>query len=137
MPIFSTQSVMAKIYSLETQGLVWYVGSTARALHTRAIEHRSLKRGYGGSCISPEYEWEIKLLEACSIEERVSKEKEWIDRLTPLLNVATPGASNQSRAQYQRVWRSKHPESVKAAKRRYRANHPKFVDAETQTENIS
>jgi hypothetical protein len=84
---------MAKIYGLFTGDLCFYVGSTVRRLSDRLREHRSDKNDCASKHISNEYEWEIKLLEECPIDDILIREQHWYDILMPLYNVFTPKLS--------------------------------------------
>lgn len=81
----------AFIYSLETLGLVWYIGHSKDPLK-RYKEHLGKKTiGEVGSKLIPtEYQYEIKILEKCDYAERFFAERKWYDKLNPLYNVRAP-----------------------------------------------
>jgi hypothetical protein len=111
---------MATIYSLETEGFVWYVGSTTRELRVRLNEHRAHNR----VCIPNEYDWEIRLLQRCPIERRLERERAWFDKLQPLLNKQRPNMPNLD-ASYHKEWRLNNPGKIQAIRARYREKQNK------------
>jgi hypothetical protein len=85
---------MATIYSLETDGLIWYVGSTTQPPGQRFREHRCKKdKTCGGALIPTEYAWEFKILEKCSVEVREERENYWYFALKPFYNCRVPYSS--------------------------------------------
>lgn len=87
---------MATIYSLETDGVVWYVGSTRQSPKQRFREHRCKKDSFAGSYQIPEdYEYTLKVLETCPEETRFERETYWFNALKPLFNIRHPPTSRQ------------------------------------------
>ena len=76
------------IYSLQSDSVVWYVGSTNN-LKRREREHRK-KSVCGSSDIPKEYEWDMIILERCSDNERKDKEVYYYNSLKPLYNKMIP-----------------------------------------------
>jgi alpha-amylase/alpha-mannosidase (GH57 family) len=81
----------AFIYSLETDGVVWYVGHTI-APERRMKEHINKKDvGLTSSKLIPaEYVYDMKILEVCEKTNRFYIERKWYDILKPLCNTRTP-----------------------------------------------
>ena len=87
---------MARIYALETDGLIWYVGSTAQSAGQRMREHRCRKDTLAGSYDIPlEYEWQLVVLEECSKDDRYTREAYWYEKLKPLYNKRHPPSSRK------------------------------------------
>ena len=100
---------MATIYSLETDGLVWYVGSTINVVQRRS-EHK-IRRTRGSRMIPTEFEFEFKILEEnVEVEQRYIRERYWYDTLMPLVNEKIPGTSH---LESNKRWRKANPERVK------------------------
>jgi len=85
---------MVHIYGLFADQLCLYVGSTIRSLKKRESEHKIRTNQCGSRNIPKEYEWGIRLLEECSIEDRVLRERHWMTELTPFYNDHLPGRGN-------------------------------------------
>ena len=82
---------MARIYGLYTEQMCWYVGSTVQTLNQRENEHRNVKYSKCSSIYIPnEYEWEIRLIEECSILNKRMREQCYYDLLKPLYNTRRP-----------------------------------------------
>jgi predicted GIY-YIG superfamily endonuclease len=85
------------IYTLETDGVIWYVGKT-QDVKNRLRQHRS-KKGYGADLIPKEYKWNMNIIsETISEEDSIRKEQEAYDTLNPLFNKCRPG---QTRSEYE------------------------------------
>lgn len=105
---------MATIYCLETQGLIWYVGSTTNAADRERRHKNKQDKGVGADLIPAEYEWDFVVLDTCAPEQRLALEREWIDALSPLLNVRIPGTGHGAE------WRRNNPERNKEKGRKWR-----------------
>ena len=97
---------MVLIYGLFTDQLCWYVGSTKRPLNRRLGDHQR-KESHASRDIPEDYEWEMRVLEECALEQRYTQERHWYDTLKPFLNVKTP---NKSNAEAVRDWRARNRE---------------------------
>lgn len=116
---------MASIYSLESRGFIWYVGSTRDAAN-RERQHRSRHDiGVGASLIPDEYEWEFKVLETCVLDQRLDVERKWYDILHPIFNKQVPGTGHDAE------WKRKNPERVKESSRLYRENNVEKLKQQT------
>ena len=112
---------MAAIYCLETDGLIWYVGSTTN-LERRWKEHRlKANKGIGASLIPDEYEYTLRVLEQTTIEKRLEREQHYYDLLNPLVNVCRPG--QKPLETYAAYW-AKNKEKRNAQKRAHYAANP-------------
>lgn len=76
---------MASIYSLQTEGLIWYIGSTTDA-YKRQYNHHSISNKTSSRFIPKEYEYKLIVLEICPLETRHEREQYFIDTLHPLYN---------------------------------------------------
>lgn len=84
------------IYKLKNGGHI-YIGSS-KNLYSRLIEHRTdlIKQNHTNSFLQRVSDkegidkFEIEILEYCLAEERIIKEKEWIDKLKPDMNLKDP-----------------------------------------------
>ena len=86
---------MPTIYSLETDGLVWYIGSTTDVIK-RKNNHKTRKDKYISSDLIPqEYEFQFKILEECGSEIRYERERYYYELLKPLNNINIPGRSKR------------------------------------------
>ena len=93
------------IYSLETDGFIWYVGST-RQPYQREFQHRGeYAKGVGASQIPSEYDWSFNLLENCPDTQRYEKERYWIEKLSPLLNRKIPAKTKEDEKERQKRYR--------------------------------
>lgn len=120
---------MATIYSLETGGVVWYVGSTTDP-HRRQKAHRNKESKVSKEI--GEYDIVFHVLEECEIERRFERERFYYETLRPLYNIQHPGLSknevvsawnarNSNRAREMRLdWAKNNPDKVKEIQRRYR-----------------
>lgn len=88
---------MVTIYSLQTDHIIWYVGSTAQNPSHRLNHHRSVSNDTASRHISKEYEYELVILETCDQERRIEREQYYYDKLQPLYNEIRPG---QTKKQY-------------------------------------
>jgi len=121
---------MATIYSLETGGVVWYVGSTTDTKR-RLKAHRN-KESRASKEIG-DYDIEFHILEECDIETRYERERHYYETLKPLYNIQHPGLSkeevvagwnhrNPDRARQMRLdWARRNPDKVREAQQRYNA----------------
>lgn len=122
---------MATIYSLETDGVIWYVGSTTD-FDRRKYEHTNTET-LASKNISMEYPITFRVLEECEIDKRYIRERYYYETLNPLLNIQHPGLTkkevvyawnkrNSDKARQMRLeWAKKNAEKVKEAQRKYRA----------------
>lgn len=128
---------MATIYSLETAGIVWYVGSTkdpARRWKAHRNKESKASREIG------DYDLEFHILEECPIESRHARERFYYETLCPFYNVQHPGLSknevvtswnrrNPERAKEMRMeWARRNPEKVKEAQRRYNEKRKQSIE---------
>ena len=102
---------MASVYALMAEELVLYVGSTIQTFKQREWEHRSKSNNCSSRHIPKDCEWVMKLLESCSVEERIIREQYYYDTLKPLYNEIRPG---QTRKEYEQT------DAGKESKRRFR-----------------
>lgn len=108
---------MASIYCLETEGFIWYVGSTLNE-RDRERRHRSRSaKGYGASLIPLDYEWEFKVIERCGNDEKKVRERHWIETLRPILNKYIPSRTQE---ELQRHWRRNNLPKLAAKTRQHR-----------------
>ena len=85
---------MATIYSLQTDGLIWYVGSTTNPSE-RERHHRAGKQSCSSTQIPIEFEWEFKILETCELPVRFIRERYYYELLKPLYNFQVPGRTDE------------------------------------------
>jgi hypothetical protein len=69
--------------------LVLYVGQTINPTR-REYEHRRTRNGTGTDDIPKDMEWEMKILEECSVLDKKEKERYWYDTLKPFYNIIRP-----------------------------------------------
>ena len=86
---------MARVYGLYTEQMCWYVGSTITSLKRRGSEHRTPKNSAGSHHIPKDFQWEIRLIEECSIENRTARERYWYEELKPFYNNQVPGRTKK------------------------------------------
>lgn len=79
---------MVFIYALETDGLIWYIGSSKNP-KIRLTHHKNSKTG-GGGLISSEYRWNMVILEECDDSIRKQREQHYYDKLLPFYNKIRP-----------------------------------------------
>lgn len=79
------------IYSLESNGVVWYIGQTNNP-ERRLKQHKGkrLIGEVGSKDIPNEYEIEMRILESCDTKDRFYRERHWFDVLKPLYNKRCP-----------------------------------------------
>ena len=111
---------MAAIYALVSGELVWYVGSTTNLAKRKHNHKKKYARGIGSDLIPSEFEWELKVLEKCSMEDRYMREQYHYDTLMPLLNQQRPGQTANERARA--LYHSDPDKSRANNKRKYYAN---------------
>jgi hypothetical protein len=81
----------ARIYAIESDGLVLYVGKTVLSLKQRKSMHSAPNNRAGTRHIPPDTEWDMRLLEECSAADTKKRERWWYENLKPLYNSYTPG----------------------------------------------
>ena len=107
---------MVSIYALETDGLIWYIGSTT-VVNNRKIAHKNrVDKGVSADLIPIEYEFEFKILEECDSENRLVRERYWYELLKPLNNKEVPGRSEKEYIQDNK-------EKIKENKKKYYQNN--------------
>jgi len=82
---------MARIYAIESEGLVLYVGKTTLTLKQRRSMHSAPNNKAGTKDIPIDSDWDMRLLEECSANETKKRERYWYDLLKPLYNNYKPG----------------------------------------------
>ena len=94
-------ALSTRIYALDSDGVILYIGKTTLDLRVRKRQHRSVSNTASSRHIPQDFEWIIRELEVCSARE--SKEREWfyIKTLNPLYNVNRPSSSQRG------VWLSR------------------------------
>jgi hypothetical protein len=118
------------------------VGATTTPLKERIHHHKGKANRSGSKYIPADYEWEMRLLEECTLEDKVARERYWYSTLHPLYNIQTPG---QSKAEYDRKYRETegYKEALKARQqseehkeyhREYNAAHMEEHNAYRRTE---
>lgn len=89
---------MAIIYCLETDDLIWYVGSTENTPEKRERDHRGrYSKSTGSADIPTDYDWSFRILETCEPPQRFLREKYWYDTLNPLMNKHRPKTARAER----------------------------------------
>ena len=91
---------MTRIYGLYTEQMCWYIGRTEESLGRRARNHRTVCNEACSKDIPKDFEWDIRLIEECSIENRIARERYWIEELKPFYNRYRPG---QTKAEYMKT----------------------------------
>ena len=122
---------MAVVYSLETDGLVWYVGSTTCPTRRERDHLHKRDKGIGASLIPLDYEWKFKVLEECDREVMRERERHWYERLLPLYNKNVPNRSHkEARREADRKWREANRDTKREALRKWReANYDAYLES--------
>ena len=107
---------MVSIYALETDGLIWYVGSTMNVVNRKMAHKYRINKGYASDLIPQEYEFQFKILEECEAENRYIRERYYYELLKPLVNKDMPGRSDK---ESQKEYYQNHKEQ----KKEYYQNH--------------
>lgn len=107
---------MVSIYALETDGLVWYVGSTVNVAKRRTQHKTRVFKNIGSDLIPIDYEFEFKILETCESENRYIRERYWYELLKPLVNIEVPGRSVKE-------YQQNHKEKIKEYKQNYKERY--------------
>jgi hypothetical protein len=116
---------MATIYSLETDGVIWYVGST-KDTKKREKQHRlKCEKSCNAAKIPEEYEWSFKVLEECSADLRYIQERHWIEILQPLYNRCLPA---RTRKEGYDVWVKNNRERSNEIKAKYAINNREKIN---------
>lgn len=111
---------MAIIYCLETDGFIWYVGSTVKPKERERQHRRKAAPGYGASLIPDIYEWSFTSLETCDVNDMKIRERFWIEKLHPLYNKIIPSRTHQ---EFAKTWRAEHRERVAELTRNHRSSN--------------
>ena len=112
------------IYCIEDINDLKYVGSTPRNLNTRLTEHRYKKRN-NLSCSSGKlnlYNCIIYILEECETEERMEREKYWINKIECVNTLKLNGRmvwEKSKRNEYQKKWYHDNVEKLRQYNRDY------------------
>ena len=111
---------MVSIYALETDGLIWYVGSTMNVVNRKMAHKYRINKGYASDLIPQEYEFQFKILEECEAENRYIRERYYYELLKPLVNKDMPGRSDK---ESQKEYYQNHKEQ----KKEYYQNHKEYI----------
>jgi len=118
---------MGVIYCLESEGLVWYVGSTRRP-EQREDWHRRRYGPHASADIPTEYEFSFKVLETCDNSKMKERERHYYDMLRPLLNIKRPMNTEEERKQMLRAKYERFKMRKENAKAKGPPSHPKIND---------
>lgn len=119
---------MATIYSLSSDGLIWYVGSTTNVEKRKWKHLNKADKGIGADLIPLEYSYEFNVLEKCIVEDRYIRERYYYETLMPLLCQKCPGRGKlESQRYYQKrigktgnEWNKQNRERCNEALKRWR-----------------
>ena len=97
---------MVVIYSIETDGLIWYVGQTTN-LNRRISQHNHYSNDTTSKYIPDCYEKQFTILEKCDSKNALKREQYWYDILNPLYNKARPGQTKkQYYEKHKEIWQN-------------------------------
>lgn len=115
------------IYKISsTAGEKVYIGSTSKTLEERWCQHpkgctsRVLFDEYGRETLS------IHLLEEVKEDERVIRERWWIENTENVVNRMTPGRTSE---EYHEEYNEKHRDQINARQRQYHEEHRDQIKA--------
>jgi hypothetical protein len=77
---------LSRIYAIQSDQLVLYVGKTTMTLRKRSFQHRAPHNKASTRHIPKDQAWIMKELEICNQKNIRERESYWINKLKPLYN---------------------------------------------------